>query len=250
MYDYKLEDDEWVELEYIDCDKTWRGAQGCAIQDFVLICGGRGLRRRVQLLQLNITNNHGHTNDVVTHKMRQTSNLLLLQNEKQQTSIQTLPSQLPVCVDYGHTVTFVENKKVLVVGGFVNGNASNRVIQGEVARLQPHFKVSLDPAQPDQNFSETYTICQLEDRDLPSVPPLNITIPRNYPESASPICSELVDYDLTPFLKKVKDALMARMAKLPQRHSLSQLLSAWEMSVRAACSLRQLPVSKARKHSI
>ena len=120
------------------------------------------------------------------------------------------------------------------------------VIQGEVARLQPHFKVSLDPAQPDQNFSETYTICQLEDRDLPSVPPLNITIPRNYPESASPICSELIDYDLTPFLKKVKDALMARMAKLPQRHSLSQLLSAWEMSVRAACSLRQLPVSNTK----
>ena len=116
------------------------------------------------------------------------------------------------------------------------------VIQGEVARLQSHFKVSLDPAQPDQNFSEIYTICQLEDRDLPSVPPLNITIPRNYPDSASPTCGDLIDYDLTPFLRKVKDALMARVAKLPQRHSLSQLLSAWEMSVRAACSLRQLPI--------
>ena len=115
------------------------------------------------------------------------------------------------------------------------------VIQGEVAKLQSHFKVSLDPSQPAPNFSEIFTVCQLEDRDLPSVPPLNITIPRNYPESASPICGELVGYD-TPFLNKVKDALMARMAKLHHRHSLSQLLSAWEMSVRAACSLRQLPV--------
>ena len=115
------------------------------------------------------------------------------------------------------------------------------VIQGEVAKLQSHFKVSLDPCQPAHNFSEIYTICQLEDRDLPSVPPLYVTIPRNYPESASPTCSELVDYDLSPFLIKVRDALMARMANLPQRHSLSQLLSAWEMSVRAACSLRQLP---------
>ena len=115
------------------------------------------------------------------------------------------------------------------------------VIQGEVAKLQSHFKVSLDASQPAPNFSEIYTICQLEDRDLPSVPPLNITIPRNYPESASPICSDLVAYETTPFLNKVKDALMARMAKLPHRHSLSQLLSAWEMSVRAACSLRQMP---------
>ena len=115
------------------------------------------------------------------------------------------------------------------------------VIQGEVAKLQSHFKVSLDASQPTPNFSEIYTICQLEDRDLPSVPPLNITIPRNYPESASPICSDLVAYETTPFLNKVKDALMARMAKLPHRYSLSQLLSAWEMSVRAACSLRQMP---------
>jgi len=120
------------------------------------------------------------------------------------------------------------------------------VIQGEVAKLQSHFKVSLDASQPAPNFSEIYTVCQLEDRDLPSVPPLNITIPRHYPETASPICGDLVAYETTPFLNKVKDSLMARMAKLPHRHSLSQLLSAWEMSVRAACSLRQMPSLSAK----
>ena len=148
LYDYKLKEDKWVELQYIDCDKTWRGAQGCAMQDFVLICGGRGLRRQAQILQLNITNHYGHTNDVVTNKMRKTSNLLLLQNEKQQTNIQTVPSQLPVCVDYGHTVTCVENKRVLVMGGFVNGNASNRVIQGEVTKNKNDVKwIEIGPMQ-------------------------------------------------------------------------------------------------------
>merc|ERR1712020_839713 len=107
------------------------------------------------------------------------------------------------------------------------------IIQGEVAKLQSHFKVSLDQTQPAPNFGEIFAVCQLEDPNLPSVLPLNITIPKNYPESASPICGDLVGYD-TPFLNKVKDALTARMAKLHKRHSISQLLNVWEMSVKAA----------------
>jgi len=116
------------------------------------------------------------------------------------------------------------------------------VLQGEVARLQPQFKVSLDPAQP-AHFSahNILLICQLEDRDLPSVPPLNVTIPHNYPDFAAPVCGsdqDLSEYQFTPFLSRVKDALQSRLAKMPQRYSLSQLLSAWEMSVRAACSVK------------
>ncbi len=58
---------------------------------------------------------------------------------------------------------------------------------GEIARLEHRFKVSLDDQY--HNGSKTvHLICRLEDKHLPSVPPLEITVPENYPES-SPICS-------------------------------------------------------------
>ena len=44
---------------------------------------------------------------------------------------------------------------------------------------------------------------------------------------------EALEYTFTPFLQRVKDALVARLSKMPTKFSLSQLLSAWEMSVRA-----------------
>jgi len=133
------------------------------------------------------------------------------------------------------------------------------VLQGEVARLQPQFKVSLDPAQastgpsglPGMPRRRILLICQLEDKDLPSVPALSVTIPPNYPENASPVCagfnddcdggddSGAVEYTFTPFLIRVKEALTSRLNKMPTRFSLSQLLSAWEMSVRAASNVRQ-----------
>jgi len=132
------------------------------------------------------------------------------------------------------------------------------VLQGEVARLQPQFKVSLDPAQPGSGFGvahPVHLVCQLEDKDLPSVPPLSVTIPHNYPEKAAPIChgftsheeddseDEALEYTFTPFLQRVKDALVARLSKMPTKFSLSQLLSAWEMSVRAACNVKPTPPS-------
>jgi len=136
------------------------------------------------------------------------------------------------------------------------------VLQGEVARLQPQFKVSLDPAQPSTGPSgltgmprrRILLVCQLEDKDLPSVPPLSVSIPPNYPEGASPVCAGFsdvdddeeedacgaaVEYTFTPFLTRVREALTSRLKKMPTRFSLSQLLSAWEMSVRAASNVRQ-----------
>ena len=44
------------------------------------------------------------------------------------------------------------------------------------------------------------------------------------------------DYLTTPFLSRVSQSFMSRQDKLPARHTLSQLLTAWELSVRAACS--------------
>ena len=121
------------------------------------------------------------------------------------------------------------------------------VLQGEVARLQPQFKVSLDPAQPTHFSHNILLVCQLEDKDLPSVPPLNVVIPQTYPDQSSPVCGtdeDLFEYQFTPFLSKVKDALQSRLSKMPHKYSLSQLLSAWEMSVRAACSVKaNMPVT-------
>ena len=114
------------------------------------------------------------------------------------------------------------------------------VIQGEIARLRSQFKVNLDPSQPNQKSNMVHLICQLEDPNLPSVPPIAVTLPPNYPET-SPVCdAEMTDYYSTPFLGKVQEAFTARLGKMPSRFTLSQLLSAWEMSVRAACSPRSI----------
>lgn len=132
------------------------------------------------------------------------------------------------------------------------------VVRKEIAMLSSRFKVSLDPAQPRSLLEGAElpgyglrVVCRLEDPNLPSVPPINVTIPKGYPLEASPVfknasCTissrpegpddDLQGYDLTPFLTKVKSAFLARMAHMSKHHTLTQLLGAWEMSVRAACS--------------
>ncbi|XP_065357329.1 mediator of RNA polymerase II transcription subunit 15 [Calliphora vicina] len=109
------------------------------------------------------------------------------------------------------------------------------VLQGEIARLDQKFKVTLDPTSQN-NIKSIKLICCLDDKKLPSVPPVNVNIPEDYP-SASPECSLIEqDYSATAFLKAVQNALMSRIAKLPKLYSLSHLLDTWEMSVRQACS--------------
>ncbi|XP_073826522.1 mediator complex subunit 15 [Musca autumnalis] len=109
------------------------------------------------------------------------------------------------------------------------------VLQGEIARLDQKFKVSLDPASQN-NPKSIRLICCLDDKKLPCVPPVSVNIPEDYPWS-SPECSLIEhDYSATPFLNAVQNALVARIAKLPKLHSLSHLLDTWEMSVRQACS--------------
>ena len=131
------------------------------------------------------------------------------------------------------------------------------VLQGEIARLQKIFKVNLDPSQPitlaksssqEKPSGKTiHLVCQLEDPNLPSVPSITVTIPAGYPGS-NPSCDpEMTDYFATDFLERVQDAFTARLAKMPFRYTLTQLLNAWEVSVRAACSPRNTAVWKARK---
>ena len=79
-------------------------------------------------------------------------------------------------------------------------------------------------------------VCQLDDKDLPTVPHINVTIPQDYPLSAPVYPSGDPDYLTTPFLERVDTAFSSRLMQLPPQHTLSQLLTAWELSVRAACS--------------
>ncbi|KAJ8676221.1 hypothetical protein QAD02_012007 [Eretmocerus hayati] len=103
------------------------------------------------------------------------------------------------------------------------------ILQGEIARLDQRFKVSLDPAQ--QIGSKCIQlICWLDDKHLPCVPPVMVTVPADYP-SVPPRCVLTSHEYATPYLSAVQKALDARLSKLPKRYSVSQLLDTWEMSV-------------------
>ncbi|XP_064612392.1 mediator of RNA polymerase II transcription subunit 15-like [Liolophura sinensis] len=109
------------------------------------------------------------------------------------------------------------------------------VLQGEVARLDRRFHVNLNPA----NSSSSKTIhltCYLQDKNLPTVPPIQVLVPDGYP-STSPSCDmDTVDYDSTPFLQAIHKLLLSRLLRMPDRFSLTALLNTWEMTVRHACS--------------
>lgn len=50
------------------------------------------------------------------------------------------------------------------------------MLQGEIARLDQKFKVSLDTSAQN-NTKSIKLICCLDDKRLPSVPPVNVNIP-------------------------------------------------------------------------
>merc|ERR550519_248033 len=124
------------------------------------------------------------------------------------------------------------------------------VLQGEIARLEPRFKVWLSPSQPAGETGRIQLVCQLDDRDLPTVPHINVTIPANYPQKSPVFPTGQSDYLTTPFLERVEAAFMSRQARLPPSHSLSQLLTAWELSVRAACSPHYSPANSSLAQGI
>ncbi|CAG9854665.1 unnamed protein product [Phyllotreta striolata] len=112
------------------------------------------------------------------------------------------------------------------------------VLQGEIARLDQKFKVSLDQNQQPGSKS-IQLICWLDDKHLPCVPPVSLTVPEDYP-IASPTCHmNPHEYKATQFLSAVQAALQTRMKKLPKHFSVSQLLDTWEMSVRQAAAPHQ-----------
>lgn len=112
------------------------------------------------------------------------------------------------------------------------------VIQGEVARLNARFRVNLDCQQPPGSDDLTL-ICQLDDPNLPCVPPITLTVPAGYPLKP-PRCDLLaVDYETTDFLKSARKSMMVRLRNMPPHCSLTMMLHSWEMSVRQACSPKQ-----------
>lgn len=109
------------------------------------------------------------------------------------------------------------------------------VLQGEIARLDQRFKVQLEPAQ-HAGSRTVHLICQLDDKNLPCVPPISITVPENYPDKPPECNTSKDEYESTPFLQRIQQALFSRLSCMPQKYSITSLLDTWEMSVRQACS--------------
>ncbi|EDW45403.1 GM16747 [Drosophila sechellia] len=114
------------------------------------------------------------------------------------------------------------------------------VLQGEIARLDTKFKVKLDTTSQINNKT-IRLICCLDDKRLPSVPPVSVSVPEEYPWQAPDCSLAEQEYSATPFLQTVQQALIARISKLPKNYSLSHLLDTWEMAVRQACSPQSKP---------
>ncbi|XP_046996646.1 mediator of RNA polymerase II transcription subunit 15 isoform X1 [Schistocerca americana] len=107
------------------------------------------------------------------------------------------------------------------------------VLQGEIARLDQRFKVSLDPTQQPGSRA-VQLLCWLDDKHLPCVPPVSLSVPEDYPQTPPRCHMAPHEYGSTGFLAAVREALASRILKLPGRFSVSQLLDTWEMSVRQA----------------
>ncbi|CAG9784672.1 unnamed protein product [Diatraea saccharalis] len=126
------------------------------------------------------------------------------------------------------------------------------VLQGEIARLDSRFKVSLETMQLSGGSGAISLLAQLDDARLPCVPGVHVAVPRDYPRRAparlrapAPAAAARrpaaahhapATAEQSSFLARVEQAMDARCARLPKRCSVGQLLDAWEMSVRQACA--------------
>ncbi|XP_077016431.1 mediator of RNA polymerase II transcription subunit 15 isoform X3 [Tamandua tetradactyla] len=108
------------------------------------------------------------------------------------------------------------------------------VLQGEVARLNPKFLVSLDPSHCS-NSGTVHLVCKLDDKDLPSVPPLELSVPADYPAQSPLWIDRQWQYDANPFLRSVHQCMTSRLLQLPDKHSVTALLHTWAQSIHQAC---------------
>uniref|UniRef100_A0A8C8XNT9 Mediator of RNA polymerase II transcription subunit 15 n=1 Tax=Panthera leo TaxID=9689 RepID=A0A8C8XNT9_PANLE len=108
------------------------------------------------------------------------------------------------------------------------------VLQGEVARLDPKFLVNLDPSHCSNNGT-VHLICKLDDKDLPSVPPLELSVHADYPAQSPLWIDRQWQYDANPFLQSVHRCMTSRLLQLPDKHSVTALLNTWAQSIHQAC---------------
>ncbi|XP_025091080.1 mediator of RNA polymerase II transcription subunit 15-like [Pomacea canaliculata] len=109
------------------------------------------------------------------------------------------------------------------------------MLQNEIAMLGSRFRVSLDPLHHHANKT-AHLVCKLDDEHLPSVPPVLITVPSDYPKS-SPMCDPKAcpGYDASDFFENIAEVLTQMTRRMSNNFTLTSLLNAWEMSVRKVC---------------
>ncbi|XP_030028357.2 mediator of RNA polymerase II transcription subunit 15 isoform X2 [Manduca sexta] len=134
------------------------------------------------------------------------------------------------------------------------------VLQGEIARLDSRFKVSLEPMQltggpggpgGGGGSGAISLTASLDDARLPCVPAVHVSVPRGYPAPAPGAAPARLrprphHHAASAFLQRVEQAMDARCARLPKNCSVGQLLDAWEMSVRQACAPTPVPYRPCR----
>uniref|UniRef100_A0A8D3DJT1 Mediator of RNA polymerase II transcription subunit 15 n=1 Tax=Scophthalmus maximus TaxID=52904 RepID=A0A8D3DJT1_SCOMX len=108
------------------------------------------------------------------------------------------------------------------------------ILQGEVARLDVKFLVNLDPSFCSNNGT-VHLVCKLDDKNLPSVPPLQLSVPADYPEQSPHWADDSELYGANSFLQTVHRNMTSKLLQLPDKHSLTELLNTWAQSVRQAC---------------
>jgi len=137
------------------------------------------------------------------------------------------------------------------------------VLQGEVASLNKKFKARLDKSHSNSS-GDVHIIVNINDASLPPVKELKITIPDGYP-SIPPIIQnesdrgcitenksdgmEMAEYDEDEdFLKVQEQYFDERLDSLgPDLVTLTQILSAWELSIRQALAKMNINYAKQRQ---
>ncbi|GFY48395.1 mediator of RNA polymerase II transcription subunit 15 [Trichonephila inaurata madagascariensis] len=80
------------------------------------------------------------------------------------------------------------------------------------------------------------------DKNLPCVPSISITVPENYPEKPPQCYTTKDEYESTSILQNIQQVLSTRLSTMPQKYSITSLLDTWEMSVRQACASKPIAV--------
>lgn len=111
----------------------------------------------------------------------------------------------------------------------------NNLIQGEVARLNPRFSVSIHPTLHRTASQVIVLQCSIDDTNLPNVPPIVIILPACYPSKSPTFEMPVEQYDSTEFFSKIKENLLKETSKLSGNYSLTALLNFWDMSIRKSC---------------